>query len=172
MRARKLGLMGVVGFAILGSAGAVATGVAQTSSPPGYAGIWIDDTGKGAVQIAPCGSNLCGRIVWLKTPIDKAGRPLRDALNPKPAMRTRPICGLQVIGALSPRQDGSWDGGWIYDPKAGKSYDVALRLRTTDRLEVTGYLGVKLLSETFVWKRAAAGIPLCMPPSGARRAAN
>ena len=29
-------------------------------------GVWIDHTGRGAVEITNCGGALCGRVVWLK----------------------------------------------------------------------------------------------------------
>jgi uncharacterized protein (DUF2147 family) len=137
---------------------------------PAEFGVWYDDTGKGAVEIVPCEAapapgamprRLCGRIVWLKNPNDKAGQPLTDGYNPRAALRGRPICGLQVIGDAKPMRNGSWDEGWIYDPKEGKSYDVEIRLRSPERLAVTGYLGVKFLSETFIWKRAPADLPRC-----------
>lgn len=127
----------------------------------GYEGVWIDDTGEGAVEIGPCGEQLCGRIVWLKEPLDKRGQTLRDGYNPDPRQRSQPICGLAVIGNLRLQRDGTWDRGWIYDPKEGKTYDVELKLRSANRLHVTGYLGVKFLSETFVWTRAPQTLPRC-----------
>jgi uncharacterized protein (DUF2147 family) len=125
-------------------------------------GIWYDDTGKGAVEIRRCGGSLCGHIVWLRNPKDKAGQPLTDQLNPTADRRTRPICGLQVIGRLEPMQDGSWDRGWIYDPKQGKAFDVMVSLRSPDELVVTGYLGLKFLSESFVWRRAPEDLGRCV----------
>ena len=122
----------------------------------GPVGLWFDHTGRGAVEISPCGNDLCGRIVWLKDLNDKNGRPLRDALNGETGKRNRPICGLQVIGGLKQQSDGSWDKGWIYDPEQGESFDVELRLRGADGLQVKGYKGLKFLSETFQWKRVAA----------------
>ena len=62
---------------------------------------------------------------------------------------------MQVIGDLKPMRDGSWDRGWIYDPEQGESFDVEVRLRAPDLLQVTGYKGLKFLSETFQWRRAA-----------------
>ena len=131
-------------------------------------GIWIDDTGKGAVELRLCGESkqsMCGYIVWLQQPLDRKGKPLVDSLNPEPTRRKQPICGLQVIGQLKPMRSGAWDKGWIYDPKQGKSFDVEVRRRGEDRLKVTGYLGIKLLSESFVWNRAPADIPLCSKPN-------
>jgi uncharacterized protein (DUF2147 family) len=130
-------------------------------------GLWIDHTGRGAVEIAPCDEGLCGHIVWMSQPLDNAGRPLVDQLNENKGLRNRPICGLQIIGGLQKMQDGSWDRGWIYDPEQGESFDVELRLRSPNVLQVTGYKGLKFLSETFQWKRAAQPpTPLC--PTGNR----
>lgn len=135
--------------------------------PPEVTGVWIDDTGEGAIEIALCGvDQLCGQIVWLQKPIDTAGKALTDGNNPNPGLRQRPICGLQIIGDLKQIGAGIWDTGWIYDPKQGKAFDVEVRLRGPDRLQVKGYLGVKFLSETFIWTRAPANTTRCeIPPA-------
>lgn len=138
--------------------------VAPPAPSPGEAGVWIDHTGRGAVEIAPCAEALCGRIVWLKEPTDKVGQPLRDAKNGDRAKRSQPICGLQILGGLKRQPDGSWDNGWIYDPEQGESFDVELRLRSVDVLQVKGYKGLKFLSETYQWRRA-------LEPPGPRCAA-
>lgn len=148
---------------------------AQTAPPPaapanGFVGVWLDDTGEGAIEIAPCGSQrLCGRIVWLKKPNDETGKPLTDGYNPEATKRRRPICGLPVIGDLKQQTNGAWDDGWIYDPKVGKSYDVELKLRAADRLQVTGYLGTKFLSESFIWSRAPASLARCTTTSASSK---
>lgn len=123
-------------------------------APPGPVGIWIDHTGRGAIEIVPCEANLCGRIVWMKDPLDKRGQPLTDSQNEDRQLRRRPICGLQIIGDLKKMRDGSWDAGWIYDPEQGERFDVELRMQAPDTLQVTGYKGFKFLSETYQWRRA------------------
>ncbi len=124
-------------------------------------GVWLDAKGEGAVEIGPCGEKLCGKIVWVKDPNDKTGKPLVDAYNPEPAKQKRPICGLPIIGDLKRQPNGSWDTGWIYDPNEGKSYDLEVTAKSGDRLQIKGYLGVKFLSETFVWTRAPATLQRC-----------
>lgn len=127
-------------------------------------GVWYDDSGDGAVEIYICADDpnrLCGRIVWLKDPLNDEGVPKFDRYNPKPDLQGRPICGLPVIGNLGLMSDGTFDGGWIYDPKAGKSYSVALKLAEPDRLVVTGYLGVKMMGKSFTWSRAGDEIARC-----------
>lgn len=150
--------MGLAGAALVlltaTSASKITSAQQPAAAATGPEGVWIDHTGRGAIEIAPCAQNLCGRIIWMKDPMDKQGRPLVDALNEDRRLRARPICGLQIIGDLKPQRDGSWDNGWIYDPEQGESFDVELRLRGSDKLQVKGYKGLKFLSETFQWTRA------------------
>ncbi|MEM9357318.1 MAG: DUF2147 domain-containing protein [Pseudomonadota bacterium] len=144
---------GTIMAIILSSSAATANGDIE--------GVWLNDTGKGAIEIKPCAQSMCGHIVWLKDTVGRDGRPLRDRLNPEPKRRTKPICGLQVIGRLKPQQDGSWDKGWIYDPKQGKAFDVEVKRLSENGLQVKGYLGMKLLSETFVWRRVEGDFARC-----------
>ena len=127
-------------------------------------GVWYNDSGEGAVEVYICADNanrLCGRIVWLKDPLNAEGVPKHDRYNPKPENQARPICGLQILGNLGLMSDGGFDGGWIYAPKTGKQYSSALVLAAKDQLTVTGYLGVKMLGKSFAWRRAPADLPRC-----------
>ena len=140
-------------------------------SIPKEAGVWIDDTGKGAVKIEPCGAKLCGRIVWLRDPLNAKGEPLTDKNNPDSSMHVRPICGLPTLGDLSAMPEGGFDNGWVYDPKVGMSYSVALDLVGADQLQVTGYKGVRFLGKSFIWTRAKTELPSCAPTTAATRPA-
>jgi uncharacterized protein (DUF2147 family) len=144
---------------------AAATVSGTATAREDIAGVWYDDTGRGAVQLESCGTNVCGRIVWLRTATNGQGEPLRDLNNPNGARRDRPICGLPVIWGLRPQPDGTWDEGRIYDPKVGKSYDVAITRISAKRLRITGYLGTKLFSRNLIWRRAPTSLPRCQIPS-------
>jgi uncharacterized protein (DUF2147 family) len=122
----------------------------QPSDPPDVTGLWIDHTGRGAVDIGPCGERLCGRIAWVKKPIERT-------------KRGETLCGLQILGDLQRRPNNAWDAGWIYDPEEGERYDVEIKLRNASTLQVTGYLGTKWLSETYLWRRAPAELERCIP---------
>lgn len=122
-------------------------------------GVWINDQGKGAIEIKPCGAALCGNIVWLKDPLNDQGQPLFDRRNPDESKRNRPICGLPVIGNVKRTSEG-WDEGWIYSPEEGAQYDVAFKA-SGNTLVVTGYKGIKLFSKTLTWTRAPADLPRC-----------
>lgn len=106
-------------------------------------GIWLDDTGRGAVEIKPCGNALCGNVVWVKSTSDTDG------------------CGKQIIGDVTPAGSGHWDHGWIYSPEKGRKYDVELTPLSNGDLRVVGYAGLKFLSRTMIWKPAPADLQLC-----------
>jgi hypothetical protein len=54
-----------------------------------------------AVHVFEYSGLLCGKIVWLVRPRTPAGQPDVDHLNPDPALRQRPLCGLTTIGGCS-----------------------------------------------------------------------
>ncbi|MBA2125851.1 DUF2147 domain-containing protein [Hyphomicrobium methylovorum] len=145
---------------------AIAAGLAISATPgladPREVGVWYDDTGKGAVKIEVCTpTTLCGKIYWLKETRNAKGAPLTDQHNPEPSMRKRTICGLPVIGDLKQLAEGGFDDGWVYDPKEGKSYSVAMELVAPDKLKVTGYKGMRFLGKSFMWTRAPDDLPSC-----------
>lgn len=129
--------------------------------PGEIAGVWLTDDGLGAIEILPCGEKRCGRIVWMKNPMDAKGRPQADVNNPNVALRSRPVCGSEIITGLARQKDQSWDIGKIYDPKDGDDHDLAAKLKSPNELEITGYEGTKWLSETYLWKRAPAELARC-----------
>lgn len=139
----------------------IATSTASIAAGPPELGLWYDDSGRGAVEIAPCGDKVCGHIVWLENNRGSDGKPLHDRYNPDAGMRGRPICGIQVIGNLSPQSDGTLGAGWIYDPKVGKSYDVKINVSRPNMLHVYGYAGLELLGKSLYWKRAPDNLPRC-----------
>ena len=125
----------------------VAYAVAQ--APAGdVTGVWIDHTGKGAVEIAACGDRICGRVVWLQNPSHKS-------------KSGKLICGTQVLGDLQRQGGNAWESGWIYNPEDEEKFSAALKLESVNTLSVTGYLGVKLLGETFTWKRSPRPLESC-----------
>ena len=137
-----------------GSTGALA-------QQPSVTGLWLDNEGRGAVEITRCDRSLCGRIVWLKDPADKDGKPWNDMLNPIPSQRETPVCGLQVLGELKRETDGNWTGGWIYDPEQGRRFNVEVSIKDANALTVYGYDKDKVKSETMNWTRLPDSSPRC-----------
>jgi len=109
-------------------------------------GVWIDQTGRGAVEITECGGKLCGRLVWFKD-----------------EKHTKQGCNFQIIGNVKPMSGNRWDGGWIVDPDKdpNKKYDVEITPVGDQKLKVMGYAGMKFFSETMTWTRAPADLRKC-----------
>jgi uncharacterized protein (DUF2147 family) len=126
-------------------------------------GRWYAEGGAAIVEIAPCGEALCGRVVWLRSPLDEEGCELRDKNNSDPALRNRQLIGLQILGGLvaSDEEPGSWRGGTIYDPVSGNTYRCRLELDGDDRLHLRGYLGIPLVGRTTTWTRVGGEKTKC-----------
>jgi glucan biosynthesis protein C len=116
-------------------------------------GIWYAEGGAAKVAIEPCGEELCGRVVWLRSPFDEDGCDLQDRRNPDPALRARKVEGLEVLRGLTRRPDGTWVNGRIYDPASGNTYTCQLALDGDDRIRLRGYVGIPLLGRTTTWTR-------------------
>jgi uncharacterized protein (DUF2147 family) len=134
---------------------------ASGQNEPQVAGLWLDKDGKAAIEVKGCGAEVCGNIVWLREPLNPLGKPWTDIMNTDRTKRARPVCGLQIIGGLKHGGNGLWKDGWIYDPEEGKQFNVELSLERADTLKVFGYAGVRLLSETMLWKRLPADSSRC-----------
>ena len=129
--------------------------VALTASP---VGLWYAESGAAEVEIRPCSDGLCGKVVWLRSPIGDDGCELRDDKNPDPAVRGRTIVGLEILHGLKQldEEGRQWSGGLIYDPTGGRTYSCNARLDSDDTLFLRGYFGIQLLGRTTTWTRVDA----------------
>jgi uncharacterized protein (DUF2147 family) len=133
-------------------------------------GTWLNEDKDAIVQIADCSAvvgpaatrapspppsgQLCGTVVWLKTPIDPAtGAPALDKKNTDPSLRGRSILGMRGIsGMRSTSTAGRWDGR-VYNVDDGKSYDGSMILKSDNELRVQGC--VLLICQGETWTRSA-----------------
>jgi uncharacterized protein (DUF2147 family) len=129
------------------------------AGPGDILGPWTTDGGDSRLEFFKCGENICGKIAWLKQPnyIDSKDGPVGktkvDRKNPNPALRNRPILGLQVMKGLTARGDKRWEKGICYDPETGKSYKCKMKLVSPKRLELRGYIGVSIIGRNFILTR-------------------
>ena len=140
-------------------------GHASEPDPAGVLGLWMTEKNTAAIEIYPCEENLCGKIVWLARPYKRDGKNVkRDDRNPNPALRDRPYCGIETIWGLKAKREGVWTRGRLYYPKKGTTYDVDIKLKDDDRLELRAYLGVRLFGKTETWFRPEPDRTLaCVP---------
>jgi uncharacterized protein (DUF2147 family) len=134
---------GLFAFSCLASTGASASSAE---------GVWLSYDGGAKVRLTDCGGKLCGKIVWLDEPIDRAtGRPKTDKHNPDPAKRVRPLIGLTVVYGMRPSGPNEWSGV-IYNADDGRTYRAQLTVRSERVASLQGcMLGV--LCQTRTWTR-------------------
>ena len=134
---------------------------AIADAAPSALGRWLTADRDSVIEIYDCGAALCGRIVWLRDPLDESGKPATDDENPNPALRNRPICGLDIMHGFKPDGAGAWDDGAIYDPNDGKTYHASMTLESAMQLRVRGYIGIPLLGASQTWMRADRSAGTC-----------
>jgi uncharacterized protein (DUF2147 family) len=140
---------------------------APPQAEPNVIGVWLDHTKRGAIEIMPCGTRLCGYVYWVKEAVSRNGKPVLDTNNPDPARRGKPMCGTQILVNLVQKERARighvWGAGSIYNPEEGQSFDAEVKLITPNELSVLGYIGIKFMGEQFTWTRAPAELVRCGP---------
>jgi uncharacterized protein (DUF2147 family) len=119
-------------------------------------GIWLMGT-KVAIQIFDCSNRLCGRVIWLKAPLDPQGLLKRDTLNPDPALRDRQVCGPTIIWNLRPADAAHRRDGWFYNADDGKTYRLTAEFQPNDVIVARMYVGIPLFGETRTLVRVPMG---------------
>lgn len=142
-------------FLIYSAAILLVTATSCGAGSPDVIGAWKTAGNSSKLEIFTCGEKLCGKVVWMKNPnfIDAndgpVGAPKFDRKNPDPALRNRPILGLQVIEGLTVAGNGTWEHGKCYDPESGNTYRCKMHMTSPDRLEMRGYVGIPLFGRTY-----------------------
>lgn len=118
-------------------------------------GKWFTENSKAKVEIVRSGNVYNGKIVWLKEPLNKQGKPKIDANNPDASKRNNPLVGLELIKGFKYDEDNVYEDGEIYDPESGKLYSCKMTLSKDGKtLDVRGYIGISLFGRTQTWTRA------------------
>ena len=133
---------------------------AGAQNPEVILGKWWNEEKDAHIEIYPCEGKFCGKIIWLKDPNypdndpkGMGGKPRVDRENPDLSQRERPILGMNIVWGFTPSGENLWEGGFIYNPRDGKTYKCKLTLETADKLKVRGFIGVSLIGKTNVWTR-------------------
>lgn len=132
---------------------ATAFPAASAEARSDLAGRWATEGFGSIVEVRPCAAapaEMCGRIVWLWAP-SPGGRLRVDQHNPDPALRTRPLVGVEIIRGLRPAGAGAWTGGRLYNPDDGRTYTGAVRL-SDGQLELRG-CALNIVCKSQTWRR-------------------
>ncbi|MEQ8434371.1 MAG: DUF2147 domain-containing protein [Oceanicaulis sp.] len=119
--------------------------------------LWATGDNGGRVEVEPCDRDetlLCGALVDAQ--VLRSEPEARDANNPDPALRNRPLRGVRVLDGFERGDDGAWTPGLLYDPEEGREISRGhVKLVAEDRLEVRGC--VAFICRTQIWERVDEG---------------
>jgi uncharacterized protein (DUF2147 family) len=123
-------------------------------------GKWWNEEKDAQIEVYPCEGKYCGKIILLKEPNypaddpkGMAGKPKVDRENPDASQRERPLLGMNLVWGFTPAGENLWEGGFIYNPREGKTYKCKMTLENPDLLKVRGFIGISLIGKTNIWSR-------------------
>jgi uncharacterized protein (DUF2147 family) len=119
----------------------------QAASP--IIGRWITKDTKGLVEIAPCGTRMCGHIVRVLSGVRNP--PSTDIRNPDHSQRQRPLVGLPILIDFAERGD-KWQGK-LYSPEDGLFVKGTVSRNADGTLAVHGCAFIFICRDQ-VWHRA------------------
>ncbi len=110
-------------------------------------GVWANSSNRGHIQIYKNGGKYYGKIIWLKNPYDKTGKPKVDYKNPDENVRNQKLLGLVMLRDFV-YENEEWKGGKIYNPQDGKEYKSYIKITNEKTMSVRGYIGISFFGKT------------------------
>jgi len=124
-----------------------AVAAAQPGSPAPIEGLWKNPSGTAIIEIAPCGSLLCGKVAWASE------RGQREASRGAPQ-----VVGTTVLTGLESAQNNRWTGT-LFIPDDNIHVSAKLELIGNRQLKLTGCALIGLFCRTQTWSRADGTLP-------------
>jgi uncharacterized protein (DUF2147 family) len=116
----------------------LAFGAAMAASPvlaDDITGTWLRESGQSKVKFAPCGSAICGNIVWIKAGVDTPAK-----------------VGQRLFFDIKPTGPSTWSANYA-NPDDGKTYAAKISLSggtlTTEGCALGG-----MICRSSTWTRA------------------
>lgn len=119
---------------------------AQPNAPPAATqtrSVWINPYNSVKVEIGPCGTNLCGWVVWANS---EAQQEARDG-------GTANLVGTELLQNYHSTGTNSWQGR-VFVPDMGRSYYSTISKTGPDTLKVSGCILGGLICRSQIWHRA------------------
>lgn len=115
-------------------------------------GIWLTEKKGSQIRIFKAtDGKYYGKIEWLEKDKDRL-----DVNNPDEKLRSKKVWGMLILRGFSYNASkNQWEGGTIYDPENGKTYDCYMWFEGNDnQLHIKGYvLGMKFIGRETLWTR-------------------
>lgn len=119
---------------------------AQATPQASIEGQWRSPGGNSIIGVAPCGSSLCGTVIWASARAKQDARKATDQL-----------VGTQILTGLE-QNGGSWQGR-LFIPDKNMHVTAKIRLINEGQLKVAGCALGKSLCKSAVWTRAEGTLP-------------
>ena len=120
-------------------------------------GYWLTGDKTMKIEIYDNGdSTFAGKIIWLKEPNDKNGKPKMDTKNPDEKLRTRPLLEMVILTGLIPESNTKYKSGKLYDPNSGKTYSATIELVNNNTINIRYFIATPTLGRTDTWTRSSA----------------
>lgn len=130
--------------------------------PPTAEGYWLTENKRAVIHIEECVKGLCGSVFWIIE-----GGLQTDKFNEDESLRSRPICGLEILYGFRQDLDDplEWDDGYIYKADDGDLYDANIEVIDHKTLELRGYVGISWFGSTQRWTRVShTDYAICKKP--------
>jgi uncharacterized protein (DUF2147 family) len=119
---------------------------AQPAPHASIEGLWKNPIGSAIISVAPCGSALCGKVVWA------SARGQREV-----ATTTTHVVGTTVLTNVKPKGRG-WTGR-LFIPDDNIHVSAKLQLLSATQLKLTGCGLAGLICRSQVWTRTDQPLP-------------
>jgi uncharacterized protein (DUF2147 family) len=137
----------ILGMAVLFSG--LTTAADASARPEDALGQWATPSKHGVVEIAACGTAICGHL--RESDAIRANPDARDTHNSDAALRSRKLQGVTMLAGFV-RADNGWTGGTIYNPEDGHTYHATMTITGPTTLVVRGCI-VWPLCKSQTWQR-------------------
>lgn len=156
---------GMMAALVVASAG-MATAQEVVPAPAPVEGVWRTQL-LAEVTIAPCPEGYCGTLSHIVVPegmlsgaeAEAAAAMTQeeffDVRNEDPALRSRPMLGLQIM-TMAPGDKPHIFDGEIYNPEDGKTYSGYLEVLGPDMLRLNGCVLFNVICRGEDWTRVPA----------------
>jgi uncharacterized protein (DUF2147 family) len=118
--------------------------------------IWYNEAKTSKIEMYKAADGrYFGRIVWLKIPNDKNGKPRIDIKNPDNKLQSRTLLNLIILKDFAKSSNANvYENGSVYDPDSGKTYCGKITF-TGKELKLRGYIcSFSLLGRSSTWTLA------------------
>lgn len=111
-------------------------------------GLWWTPKKDGKIAVYKEQERYFGKIVW-------GSKPRKDYKNPDPNLRGREVVGLVFLrDFVYDAGERIWNGGKIYDPETGKTYDSKITIsKDQQQMHVRGFVGLAVFGRTETFTR-------------------